>query len=274
YVAEISDELAPWTVWGRLGGLLAVAQAFAPFKDWSWLSRVVRRLERRVTPVKAKHARLRPSSEIFTWAIERMDQIEREPPTRDAECQYRDALIIALLTVCPGLRLGNLAAIEIDRHLLRQPKSYTLRFAAAEMKTRRPFETPVPASLDGYLDRYMHRVRPVLLGAYQGARLWITRYGRPMRSKALYNSITVTTQRAFGQAINPHLFRDCAATTIAIEDPKHIGVAPLVLGHSDPRTTEAHYIQAQQIEAGRKLAQSIESLRKAYRVGPRGRGRQ
>ena len=30
----------------------------------------------------------------------------------------------------------------------------------------------------------------------------------------------------FGHALNPHLFRDCAATSIAIEDPDHVRITP------------------------------------------------
>jgi hypothetical protein len=30
------------------------------------------------------------------------------------------------------------------------------------------------------------------------------------------------TARILGVAINPHLFRDCAATTIATDDPEHV----------------------------------------------------
>jgi hypothetical protein len=50
-------------------------------------------------------------------------------------------------------------------------------------------------------------------------------------------------------------------TSVAIEDPEHIGIAAPILGHTDPRTTEEHYIQANSIVAGRKLRQSVDTLR-------------
>jgi len=46
-----------------------------------------------------------------------------------------------------------------------------------------------------------------------------------MGRKSIYIRITTRTRDGFGRAINPHLFRDCAATSIAIEDPCHIGIA-------------------------------------------------
>jgi integrase/recombinase XerD len=48
----------------------------------------------------------------------------------------------------------------------------------------------------------------------------------------------------FGHMINPHLFRDCAATSIMIEAPKHVRIAARLLGHATLRTTERHYILA------------------------------
>lgn len=78
----------------------------------------------------------------------------------------------------------------------------------------------------------------------------------------VFARISIVTERAFGKPINPHLFRDCAVTFVALDDPKHIGIAAPILGHTDPRTTERHYIQAQRIAAGRKLQTSLQKLRK------------
>jgi hypothetical protein len=58
-----------------------------------------------------------------------------------------------------------------------------------------------------------------------------------------------------------HIPAHCAVTSVAIEDPKHIGIAAAILGHTDPRTTEKHYIQAQQLHACRALGQSLKALR-------------
>ena len=73
-----------------------------------------------------------------------------------------------------------------------------------------------------------------------------------MHSKALYGSICRRTKAAFGHAINPHLFRDCVATTIAIKDPAHVEVAMSILGHSRLETTEHYYNQAMTLEASRQ----------------------
>ena len=63
--------------------------------------------------------------------------------------------------------------------------------------------------------------------------------------------------------INPHLFRDCAATTIAIEDPPHVRIASQLLGHRTFSTTEKYYNQARGLEASRIMQNHVLSLRRS-----------
>lgn len=261
YVAQLSGQVSSWTVWGRLAELLAVCKAIMPSTDLYWLNRVVRRLEARGQDSKDKHSRLRPAGEIMTWAYDELDLILRTPPARHAETKYRDALLVGLLIACPIMRLRNLTMIEINQHLLKLNDRYHLHFCASEMKARKPVEAAVPEELTPYIDRYVDGIRSNLLGGNDSNRMWITQYGLPMTARGIHFRISITTERAFGRSINPHLFRDCAVTSVAIEDPKHIGIAAPILGHTDPRTTEKHYIQAQQLHASRVLAASVKSLR-------------
>ena len=61
--------------------------------------------------------------------------------------------------------------------------------------------------------------------------------------------------------IHPHLFRDAATTSIAIDDPKHIGIASRLLGHRNQSTTELYYNQARSIEASRRMQNSLLARR-------------
>ncbi len=103
------------------------------------------------------------------------------------------------------------------------------------------------------LRTYLHVHRPVLaainrLGAKPaGKALWVSSRGSPLTEMTMYNTIRKHTQEAFGQAINPHLFRDAAATTLAIADPAHVRVAAPLLGYRTFTTTERHYQQAQSL---------------------------
>lgn len=264
YLSELQSQVAPWTALGYIAGLHAVAMAFAPAEDWGWLRRVVRKLEGIVKDSRDKHNRLRPASENLAWAIARMQAIERNPPERDVATAYRDALMIGLLISCPTMRLRNLTSIEIGRHLIKRSDGWELRFPGAEMKARKPVEMALPQFLNSFLQLYLEHYRPTLLDGEVSDSLWITRYGQPMTKKMVHARISIVTERAFGRPINPHLFRDCAVTFVALNDPKHIGIAAPILGHSDPRTTERHYIQAQQIAAGTKLQASLKLLRKRH----------
>lgn len=264
YISELQAQVAPHTVSGYVAGLHAVAMAFDPDAEWGWLRRIVRKLEAIGRDSKDKHSRLRPAPEILNWAISRLQELERDPPKRFVATHYRDALMVGLLISCPAMRLRNLTSIEIGNHLISRSDGWQLRFSGAEMKARKPVEMRVPAVLDPFLECYLEYHQPALLNGARSDRLWITQYGKPMRDRAVYSRISIVTERAFGLPINPHLFRDCAVTFVALNDPKHIGIAAPILGHTDPRTTERHYIQAQQVEAGRRLQSSLETLRKQY----------
>ena len=77
--------------------------------------------------------------------------------------------------------------------------------------------------------------------------------------------IFVRTRREFGRGLFPHIFRDCVATAVAIDNPKHIGDASLILGHADHSTTEKHYNHARSLDASRRHAAMLASLRESLK---------
>jgi integrase/recombinase XerD len=82
-----------------------------------------------------------------------------------------------------------------------------------------------------------------------------------MCQMAVYDTIVGRTETAFGRPMNPHLFRDCAATSIAIAHPEHVRIASQILGHSSTVTTERYYNQAQAIDAARRYQHFLLTLR-------------
>ena len=127
-----------------------------------------------------------------------------------------------------------------------------MKLAAAETKTGRPYVAAVPRELTPYVNRWLQVYRPLPLTAAATPatvtiekHLWVNRSGKPMRSHAIHAQITLRTRQAFGKAIWPHLFRDCAVTELVDSAPEEIGIALDLLGHADLRTTRKHYIQAQ-----------------------------
>lgn len=87
-----------------------------------------------------------------------------------------------------------------------------------------------------------------------------------MCPQAIYDRLVECTRAAFGKAINPWLFRDCAATTLAVVDPEHVSLAANLLGHRTFSTTERYYLQANMIEASQRYQQAILRLRKTARL--------
>jgi len=78
----------------------------------------------------------------------------------------------------------------------------------------------------------------------------------------MYLRIAGLTRTRFGHVVNPHLFRDIAATSIAVEDPGHVRIIRSVLGHSTLRSGERHYVHARTLEASRRFQQHTLKLRR------------
>jgi integrase len=90
--------------------------------------------------------------------------------------------------------------------------------------------------------------------------------GIQLTYEAIAFQIVNRTFREFGCSLSPHLFRDCAATAVAIDNPKHVGDASLILGHADHRTTERHYNHARSLEASRRHAAMLADLRESLKA--------
>jgi integrase/recombinase XerD len=55
------------------------------------------------------------------------------------------------------------------------------------------------------------------------------------------------------------------ATSVAVDNPKHIGDASLILGHAGHRTTQKYYNHARNLDASRRHAAMIASLRESLK---------
>jgi integrase/recombinase XerD len=262
YVRQLQQEIATWTVWTYVVSLHQVAMAFADDVDWGWLYRLTTRLKTRRRAIRQKLQKLRPASEIADWAYQAMGKLQTaEDRTVKTAISYRNALLIGLLINCP-MRLRNLAMIQIGKHLRQRGVGYVLEFKPDEVKTNRYLTLHVAEAVTPYLESWINEWRPILQTDPEESALWLGIKGHPLKGTRIYWCICDGTKGAFGTPINPHLFRDCAATTVAIEDPKHIGITAPVLGHLHPKTTEDHYIHANQLIAVRHYRNSIDLLRK------------
>ena len=267
YVADLARIDSDFTVVCGVQELYDAIRVMAPDRVWGWLRRIYNGLRARSVPSRDKRPRMQPAGELVKLGKALMHRAEaaNAKPSLTRAVWYRDGLMIAFLASRP-LRLSNLAAITLGRHLLRQSQEYRLFFGAEEVKGRRPIDTAVPASLIAEFDRYLEHYRPILLtrGYRQNpaacSALWVSDVVTALDPGSIPNRIKKHTKAAFGKHLWPHLFRDCAATTIAIDDPKHADSIMDILGHSTPATSEAHYNQARSLDASRRYQKVIDDL--------------
>jgi len=272
YIAGLEGTVASSTLFTYILDLLRLAKAVAPNRDWTWFTDVKNRLWARAKPAKDKTSKIRPSEELFRLGIDLMEgagDVRCRYNSQASATQHRDGLIIALLAARP-IRLKNLASIEIGRHLVRIDDIYWLCFEAAETKNRKHIEAPLPPVLTSRIERYRTDHRPSLLGTSISDRLWISRFGIPLSDSVIRYHVKNRTQKAFGHPITPHLFRDCAATSVAIGDPDHVHIAMNILGHHSLATTQQYYDQSKMLAAGRNYQSALGKLRDTMRQESRG----
>ncbi len=274
YIADLAPVVSSQTILTYVGAIADVCRAAAPTADWAWLMRLLGRLKRRVVPARSKRHHVVPTQDLLALGLRVMDHAEAtagdRAPWRSAG-RYRDGLMVALLALRP-LRLRNFTDITIGRHLVGAGKGYELRFTAAEPKGRRALEVTVPAVLLAPLARYLAHYRPLLCargdirtqgvrGTPAGMRLWVSCQGSAMIDRSVYESVVTLTLPAFGHTVNPHLFRDCAGTSIATDDPEHVHITAAILGHTSLATSERYYNHARSLQAARRYQDHVLRLR-------------
>jgi integrase len=269
FVDHLKGRVSSASVTTFVGGLKSALYALAPDHDWDWISPIYRNLKRAIVPTRQKHTRVVDPSALFELGVQLFKQAEDLPSDRPSRLVLaRDGLLISLLAA-PPIRVGNLASIEIGRHLVHSGGLYRLIFSETETKVGRPVDAHCPAALTPYIDRYLEVYRPLLIARGKcptgTARLWINVYGGVMDLSAVAYQIGKRTKVAFGHKVNPHLFRDCVATFLAIHDPEHVRVATAILGHAHVSTTNRYYNQARMIDAAREHNRAILNLRKQAR---------
>ncbi|MDN3568487.1 tyrosine-type recombinase/integrase [Paeniroseomonas aquatica] len=271
YLADLAALSSTATQRRRLEELFIVASLLDPRRSWQWIRDLATRVRWRDMPVRDKRSRLVGADDLLNLGhqlMQQAEQAEQDHPWCRALLN-RDGLALALLAQRP-LRRANFAGLRLGQHVLRRGAGWWLQIEAEETKTRALIEVPWPETLVPALEVYLTTWRPVLLARRiswsagapaAGTDLSVSSRGAAMGTQALYDMTTKRTRLAFGKALSPHLFRDCAATSIAIEDPVHVRIASQVLGHRSQATTERYYNQAQTIDAARQWQATLDRMR-------------
>lgn len=223
-------------------------------------------------PRGASLARLLPSSPKSFPALDTEDVMQHvralhaaglaTPSTPRRRAALRDAALFALL-LRRAPRVGNLAAMRIGTHLHVLPEGgFEVRFAASEIKNRRPLAWELDAETTKMLRDYLRHARPHLAGAAGTDAVWMGTHGRALDVVGIQGLVMRRTRAWLGEAVGPHTARKWLRSTAARRSPEAAFDAAEVLGHS-PAVSLRHYAEANAIGAAQRFAKTIADQRRA-----------
>ncbi len=213
------------------------------------------KFNRLVTTDRLRHAGLN----LIAQAERRLD---RTPLQRAV--MIRNGLMVALLAHIP-IRLGCFYALRIGKDILRLEDGWWIILNGSQTKNRHRDPRPIPPRLTPLLDTWVDEWRGAFLDPQDF--LWPAIKGGGIAYTYAGTIITNTTFQEVGVAISPHLFRDCAVCTIGVAAPEQMGIAPALLHHRDPRTTDQHYNRGHSHAAIRRFQDVIATDGSADEMG-------
>lgn len=267
YLEDLSCINRGHTPHNRIQELGNALRALAPDQDWRWIGRAAGRLRASAIPARDKRTKIRPIDELFHAGDQAMNHAETAAgfSRRRRALLFRDGLMVAFLSFHP-LRLKNFADLRLERHIKGQDGQLLLSLTASETKSGRPYEAPLAPLLTAPFVRYLKYHRPALISGCKGFwvpepdALWISAIGGQLSAEVLSKRIVKLTGRS-GAPLSPHLFRTCAATTIALYAPEAVDIVPAVLGHAGPEVSERYYNLAGSVEASRRYNSLLTQIR-------------
>ena len=172
------------------------------------------------------------------------------------------AIAIAILVRAP-VRLKNLVAIELDKHLTKpglDRHRFFLHFDAREVKNKVDLDFPLDNDVSALIDRYVQDFRPILQRRSNTAVLFPGEGGKSKTKTTLSDQISERIHKALGLTITTHQFRHAAAAIYLKENPGDHETVRRLLGHKNIQTTINFYIGLQTIHANEQFGKIIHSL--------------
>jgi len=258
FVGDLHDRVGSVTRAIYVGRIRQMFRLLAPRRDLGWLRDIEVDLRYEARP-RPKFHRIVPSRRLLALGLEliRRGEASSHLTNLTRARLVRDGLMVALLALCP-IRLRNFAELRICQQIRRIGDTWWIILEAAETKSDRPDERPVPEILTPYIDRWLECWRPLFRNPDDG--FWSSIKGGRLAYTYVGHIITKTTLRELDVAVNPHLFRDCAIYTIATEAGDRMGIGSGLLQHTDDRTIERHYNKGALIGAVRRYQQMLDQL--------------
>jgi integrase/recombinase XerD len=261
FIEHLALEVRPTSLAFTSSSLLNAARLLAPDGNWEWLRSIRRRLHAQARP-EDRFDRLVSGWQTLDLGIRLMDEALNLPHAghRVRELQYRDGLILALLSCWP-IRRRSISALTMSRHVEFIDGGLYILLHAADTKSKRSESFRVPDQLVPYFLRYLKELRPRLLRYQNHDGLWVSYRGRPLIEGRIYDIVRRETLKAFGKAMSLHDFRRAGATFLATVAPNQVGLIPGILQHASPEVNEKHYNLARSVEASRRFWAHLARMR-------------
>ena len=162
------------------------------------------------------------------------------------------------------LRRGNLARLELNRHLIRS-RSGMLHLSIPEHETKNsmPIEVVLPDRVATLLELYVSRYRS-LLATTSSDHLFPGRGGRAKDPAGLALQVTDCIREETGLEMHLHLFRHLAGKSYLEAHPGAYGVVRLLLGHKSVETTTRYYCGTETAAAVRHYDTHVLKLRDEF----------
>jgi integrase/recombinase XerD len=265
FIDSLSIETGSTSVAIVVDNLCKAARLISPRSDWTWLHSLKSRLMFRARP-KDRFDRLIPPCRTLDLGMELMDEALKLPIThhKQREIQYRDGLLLALLSLWP-IRRRSIAALTISRHLEFDDAGVNILLHPSDTKAKRAESFRVPEPILPYLRQYLEAIRPRLLGRRNHDGLWASFRGQPLSGGQIYQIARSRTVQKFGKAMGLHDFRRAASTFVAMDAPEKIGLIPGILQHASPDVSDQHYNLSRSVEASRRFGTHLAKTRATLR---------
>jgi integrase/recombinase XerD len=265
FIGHLGATLKPSSVAINAAHLYAAARLIAPPIDWAWLKSIKSGLASRARPMD-RFDHLVPPLQTLDFGIELMDTALKLPINghRQREIQYRDGLLVTLLTLWP-VRRRSIASLTVRRHIELDNAGISILLPASDTKAGRADSFRVPEQILPYLTRYLREIRPALLGRSAHDGFWPSYRGAPLIPGRLYDIVRARITTKFAKAMGLHDFRRAAATFLAMDAPEKVGLIPGVLQHASPEVSDRHYNLARSVQAGRRFAAHLAEAKKRLR---------
>ncbi|ARN76444.1 site-specific tyrosine recombinase XerD [Oceanicoccus sagamiensis] len=154
-------------------------------------------------------------------------------PDTDEPLELRDRAMLELL-YASGLRVTELVSLQVGQLSLTQ--------GVVRVMGKGSKERLVPTGEEAllWLQRYMQKGRPLLLGNTMSDVMFPSKRGTMMTRQTFWHRIKVYAQRAaISSPLSPHTLRHAFATHL-INHGADLRVVQLLLGHSDLSTTQIY----------------------------------